>query len=167
MFTAYDPDPGDEDDPQTMNGYNYVGNNPVMMIDPDGNFWQYVAAAGFGAAIGAGKYYIKNRLQGKKSTWKGAGKAALRGAGKGVLLVGVGRVLGFAKKGKYIARAFQTKKPIQNFKQYSRHAIRFVKNPKKIMKNTAGKRLVGIRKARYNSLKGRMFRNSNAIKRAR
>ncbi|MFM9531567.1 RHS repeat-associated core domain-containing protein, partial [Listeria monocytogenes] len=24
VFTAYDPDPGDEDDPQTMNGYNYA-----------------------------------------------------------------------------------------------------------------------------------------------
>lgn len=93
-----------------MNGYNYVGNNPVNKIDPDGHFWQYVAAAGIGAAFGAGKYYIKNRLKGKKSTWKGAGKAALIGAGKGVLSVGVGRVLGFAKKGKYIARAIKTKK---------------------------------------------------------
>ncbi|WP_163655848.1 DNRLRE domain-containing protein [Listeria sp. PSOL-1] len=46
VFTAYDPDPGDEDDPQTMNGYNYANNNPVMYVDPDGNF-AYAMAAGF------------------------------------------------------------------------------------------------------------------------
>ncbi|EUJ57926.1 wall-associated protein [Listeria fleischmannii FSL S10-1203] len=38
VFTAYDPDPGDEDAPQTMNGYNYADNNPVMYVDPDGNW---------------------------------------------------------------------------------------------------------------------------------
>ncbi|MBC1515945.1 RHS repeat-associated core domain-containing protein [Listeria sp. FSL L7-1510] len=45
VFTAIDPDPGDEDDPQTMNGYNYANNNPVKYVDPDGNY-AYVAAAG-------------------------------------------------------------------------------------------------------------------------
>ncbi|OTZ55984.1 type IV secretion protein Rhs, partial [Bacillus thuringiensis serovar israelensis] len=37
VFLSVDPDPGDEDDPVTMNGYTYVDNNPVMLIDPDGN----------------------------------------------------------------------------------------------------------------------------------
>ncbi|EHY64165.1 wall-associated RHS family protein, putative [Listeria monocytogenes FSL J1-208] len=45
VFTAYDPDPGDEDDPQTMNGYNYANNNPVMLFDTDGNY-AHVAAVG-------------------------------------------------------------------------------------------------------------------------
>ena len=31
-------DPGDEDDPITMNGYTYGDNNPVMMVDPDGHY---------------------------------------------------------------------------------------------------------------------------------
>ena len=36
VFLSVDPDPGDEDDPITMNGYTYGDNNPVMMVDPDG-----------------------------------------------------------------------------------------------------------------------------------
>ena len=37
VFLSVDPDPGDDDDPVTQNGYTYVDNNPVMLIDPDGN----------------------------------------------------------------------------------------------------------------------------------
>lgn len=37
VFIVLDPDPGNADDPITMNGYNYADNNPVMKIDPDGN----------------------------------------------------------------------------------------------------------------------------------
>ncbi|ARM72077.1 hypothetical protein LMxysn_0442 [Listeria monocytogenes] len=62
VFTAYDPDPGDEDDPQTMNGYNYANNNPVKYFDPDGNFaiaapviyWGASAAIAAAPAIGYG-----------------------------------------------------------------------------------------------------------------
>ncbi|MFJ1118011.1 RHS repeat-associated core domain-containing protein, partial [Bacillus thuringiensis] len=38
VFLSVDPDPGDEDDPITMNGYTYGDNNPVMMVDPDGHY---------------------------------------------------------------------------------------------------------------------------------
>ncbi|EUJ32440.1 wall-associated protein [Listeria floridensis FSL S10-1187] len=49
VFTAYDPDPGGEDDPQTMNGYNYANNNPVIYFDGDGNMaYAAVAGAAFG-----------------------------------------------------------------------------------------------------------------------
>ena len=48
VFTSIDPDPGDEDDPLTMNGYAYADNNPVMKIDPDGHF---AIAAGWGIYI--------------------------------------------------------------------------------------------------------------------
>ncbi|MBJ8069583.1 tRNA(Glu)-specific nuclease WapA precursor [Bacillus mycoides] len=37
VFLSVDPDPGDEDDPVTQNGYTYGDNNPVMMVDPDGH----------------------------------------------------------------------------------------------------------------------------------
>ncbi|KYD23504.1 hypothetical protein B4110_3258 [Parageobacillus toebii] len=29
--------PGDEDDILTQNGYTYANNNPVMLVNPDGN----------------------------------------------------------------------------------------------------------------------------------
>ncbi|WP_078179695.1 RHS repeat-associated core domain-containing protein [Bacillus cereus] len=37
VFLSVDPDPGDEDDPVTQNGYTYGDNNPVMLTDPDGH----------------------------------------------------------------------------------------------------------------------------------
>ncbi|EJV42405.1 type IV secretion protein Rhs [Bacillus toyonensis] len=37
VFLSVDPDPGDEDDPVTQNGYTYADNNPLMKVDPDGH----------------------------------------------------------------------------------------------------------------------------------
>ncbi|MBC8922902.1 hypothetical protein IAI17_34535, partial [Escherichia coli] len=78
VFTAYDRDPGDVDDPQTMNGYNYANNNPVMMVDPDGN-WAWLIPA----AMAAGKFIYKFRKPIAKYGKKGAkwvGKTAKKGA---------------------------------------------------------------------------------------
>ncbi|PEJ18632.1 hypothetical protein CN675_14975 [Bacillus toyonensis] len=54
VFLSIDPDPGDEDDPVTQNGYTYADNNPVMMTDPDGHFAQFlVPVAIHGARMAA------------------------------------------------------------------------------------------------------------------
>lgn len=73
VFTAIDPDPGDEDDPLTMNGYLYADNNPVMKIDPDGHFAIAIGVGiyisgkviGTGIAMAAGAY-IGYRLAQKR-----------------------------------------------------------------------------------------------------
>ncbi|WP_188386419.1 RHS repeat domain-containing protein, partial [Priestia taiwanensis] len=56
VFLSVDPDPGDADDPITQNGYTYAGNNPVMHVDPDGNwFWAVVNVVS--AVVSAVKTY--------------------------------------------------------------------------------------------------------------
>ncbi|MDD1504426.1 RHS repeat-associated core domain-containing protein [Lysinibacillus sp. CNPSo 3705] len=45
-FISRDPDPGDEDDPVTMNGYTYGDDNPITKTDPDGKWVWVVVNAG-------------------------------------------------------------------------------------------------------------------------
>ncbi|MGN4844972.1 DNRLRE domain-containing protein [Bacillus cereus group sp. MYBK134-1] len=73
VFLSVDPDPGDEDDPVTQNGYTYAGNNPVMSVDPDGHAFWFVVNAGFAVYDGYGAY-----KSGKGA--KGIAKAAAKGA---------------------------------------------------------------------------------------
>nr|WP_283163455.1 RHS repeat-associated core domain-containing protein [Sporolactobacillus mangiferae] len=65
-FLSMDPDSGDDDNTLSQNGYTYAENNPMINVDPDGNFalaailfipvvGEYVAA---GVLIAAGAYYV-------------------------------------------------------------------------------------------------------------
>ncbi|MED2803100.1 RHS repeat-associated core domain-containing protein [Bacillus thuringiensis] len=78
VFLSVDPDPGDEDDPVTMNGYTYGDNNPVMMVDPDGHkAWKKKAkriwyATKAGAKAG-GKAWVDSYLSIGKGLALGAG----------------------------------------------------------------------------------------------
>ena len=65
VFISADPDPGDEDDPVTQNGYTYADNNPAMLTDPDGHFAQFVIPVAIHGARMAAPHVA--RYVGKKS----------------------------------------------------------------------------------------------------
>ncbi|MFD3445889.1 RHS repeat-associated core domain-containing protein [Microbacteriaceae bacterium 4G12] len=85
VFISVDPDPGDEDDPITQNGYTYANNNPVMGVDPDGHWFWLVVNAGFAAYEGYKAYK-------SGQSWKGIATASLMGAVVGGRLKGAGYV---------------------------------------------------------------------------
>lgn len=74
-FLSVDPDPGDEDDPLTRNGYTYGDNNPMMMVDPDGHLAWFVPIAIHGARIAAPHVarYVGENLAKRyvKKQWRG------------------------------------------------------------------------------------------------
>ena len=102
VFISIDPDPGDDDDPLTMNGYAYGDNNPVMNIDPDGH-WVWWAVGGFHSAYSGYKTYKRTK------SWKKAGWAAAK---TGVSYVSPGGVAVKAwRGGRAVARtAFRARK---------------------------------------------------------
>ncbi|MBC2368826.1 hypothetical protein HBP99_09265 [Listeria booriae] len=91
VFISVDPDPGDDDDPITMNGYTYGDNNPVMNIDPDGHWVWLAINAGFAIHDGYKEYK-------KSKSWKRALFSAATNFGPGKILKGGKKALGIAKK---------------------------------------------------------------------
>lgn len=81
VFISIDPDPGDDDDILTQNGYTYASNNPVMLVDPDGHYFWLAVNAGFAVYDGYSAYKSgKSAAAIAKSTAKGfvgGGKAKL------------------------------------------------------------------------------------------
>ncbi|MEK5248793.1 RHS repeat-associated core domain-containing protein [Bacillus sp. FSL R9-9530] len=107
VFLSVDPDPGDEDDPITMNGYTYADNNPVMMVDPDGH-WAWMAA---GAAFGGVSSYYSAKKSGARG-WKLAGAVA-----GGAALGAIGGVGGGSYRALNVARKAYNKMPGLPFKK--------------------------------------------------
>ncbi|MGU3372269.1 DNRLRE domain-containing protein [Bacillus mycoides] len=70
VFLSVDPDPGDEDDPITMNGYTYGDNNPVMMIDPDGHLAFGAAGIYFVPGVGQAALLATLAVGGAYGAWR-------------------------------------------------------------------------------------------------
>ena len=79
-------------DPQTLNRYSYVRNNPLKYVDPSGNFFMAslavafaigvtaLAVVGFGMLAGSMSYVTSNHARGKEITSEGVVNAAMDGA---------------------------------------------------------------------------------------
>ncbi len=152
VLTAYAPDPGDEDDPQTMNGYNYTNNNPVMMIDPDGNIAWWAVAAAAGSAYEVGKYLYKNRNKGYSAN--GVFGAVVKGGLNGVWKTGVGRVFGLGGMTRVGMKIIKKKKL---YKSVWTNAKSLYRNPGKHLKRTLiNKNVTKKSKRNYSRLRSRI-----------
>lgn len=66
--------------PQNLNRYSYVNNNPLTYNDPTGHFWHIAAGAIIGAVVGAAAYAINTMITGSDFSWKNFGISAGVGA---------------------------------------------------------------------------------------
>ena len=82
------------DDPQQLNRYSYVTNNPVKKTDPTGHFAWIIAGAVIGMAINVTAYAVTQKLTGNEMTWGGVGEAALSGAIGGAVTAAAGPLAG-------------------------------------------------------------------------
>ena len=93
----------DQDSMIEENLFAYCLNNPVNMADDDGTVAWWIAAAVTGAAWDAAFYCVEAAITGNFS-WKGLGKAALKGAVTGLAFGAVGKIAGKAVKAVKVAR---------------------------------------------------------------
>lgn len=92
-FMTQDPFPGLLAQPQTLNPYVYVVNNPVNLTDPSGEFpWSIVIGAGVGGAMNVGQYLLSPGQHTFRGAVNSAAKGAFIGGAAGVIGLGAGKL---------------------------------------------------------------------------
>ncbi|MGD9972819.1 MAG: DUF1566 domain-containing protein [Desulfatirhabdiaceae bacterium] len=76
---------GDVMQTQSLHRYVYGINNPVMLVDPNGEVWHCLIGAGIGAAFGAGSYIMQAAIAHEEISGAALAGAALGGAVTGAL----------------------------------------------------------------------------------
>ena len=88
-FLNTDSKKGSIDKSKSLNIYSYVTDNPVLLVDPNGQFPTIVIGAIIGLAIGAGTDLVNQGIQNNwnwsKMNWKEIGINAATGAASGAL----------------------------------------------------------------------------------
>ncbi|MDF2947575.1 MAG: wapA 1 [Bacillales bacterium] len=129
-FQSLDPHPGDSDDLLSQNGYTYAANNPVMMVDPDGDMPWFILV-GISNAIKAGLlefliYTVEVRLRITKLNYSDMARRVGTAALVGIVSGGIGfgmvnrhaGLLKFALKNNYLTKREATYVNYILFAQY-------------------------------------------------
>ncbi|WHY83721.1 polymorphic toxin type 8 domain-containing protein [Siminovitchia fortis] len=159
VFLSMDPDPGDDDDILTQNGYTYANNNPIMMVDPDGKWFWLAVNAGFAAYDGYKAYRA-----GKG--WKGVAGAAASNFGPGKVFKGAKKVYRFAKGTGRQGKQAKLRSLINDPKQ-PKHVRGWIRNEKRHIKNGKRKNIrvpIGYElahKRSYEARKGASYKHSS------
>ncbi len=69
----------------SLNRYTYGGGNPIMTVDPHGEWWVLIGAL-LGAAYGVASQAVSDLVSGQKPNWKNYVSAAIGGAVYGATL---------------------------------------------------------------------------------
>jgi RHS repeat-associated protein len=69
----------------SLNRYSYAGGNPVMRVDPHGEWWTLIGAA-LGATYGVVAQAVSDAVSGQKPDWRNYVSAAIGGAVYGAVL---------------------------------------------------------------------------------
>jgi RHS repeat-associated protein len=159
VFLSMDPDPGDDDDILTQNGYTYANNNPVMLVDPDGHYVQIIIYGGIAAYRGYKLYKgyktykkIKNVSKLAKVNKKGPGTYVVNYK-NGNKYIGKGNV----QRSRASAKRYATKNnPVKSvvWRPAKSHRDAFIKEYKLMKKHN-----YGTNKKLYNKINspGRKF----------
>ena len=82
-------------DTQSLNGYAYAGNNPIVRVDPEGEFWNAVIGAAVGAVVNVAVQATVDAINGEFSGWDDYAGAAVEGAIGGAFIGSGAGLAGF------------------------------------------------------------------------